>query len=306
MRLHKWFLWLVMSIFPGLLWASDSLKVVKILDTNLFLLNNGHVAKLYNIETYSLNDPDSIKRSFAQNTMELMQKTLFNNNRLSIEKVGETNEGVWLVRAWEVFPLQKELINLRILKLGYAKFVPEIADQDTARFKEAAMKAQKKKRGLWGLRTYPKEWPSNYFYGTSGAILNNSSGIGWLYIPNFTVGYHLGNLISFYKNKNDFVSLSADFGASFLLFFPTLTIGPEVQFKKLNIQTHFGILLPVWIGHFSIDNQSLIQHSTVTIGYRFERKNHKWIGMQLKTYLARGNEDPLVWIQYFSILLPIY
>ena len=143
----------VLFIFLSLLTtlsAVEDVRIAKILDANLFLLEDGRKIKLAYVECPSLDSADSLNVFLARRIVDYAQKNIL-RVPLAMETVrDETKEkDVLAVQLYRKFPLETLHINLFYLEKGFGKYIPVAQQKYDQEFTKAEKAAQKAQKGLW-------------------------------------------------------------------------------------------------------------------------------------------------------------
>src|SRR4030067_3046905 len=117
-----------LSLLPCL--KGQELRIEKILDSNLFETADSTLISLANVKTISINDPDSLKREFAEKTIKYGKEHLLGRSFIA-ERVSKT-DSVLFVHLFKELPFTRLSINKEYLLKGYGYFSP---DQDSRYFK---------------------------------------------------------------------------------------------------------------------------------------------------------------------------
>lgn len=130
---------------------SQTVRVMKIIDTNLFELPDSSRIKLAGIDMPRLNNPDYLLRKTAKDASLYAENRLL-NRRFKIELVEETKE-YKLVLLLEDVPLGRRVVNKYFLEEGFGRFYSNIdSSEDAVDFLKMEERAKEKERGIWKSR----------------------------------------------------------------------------------------------------------------------------------------------------------
>ena len=101
---------------------AQKMKIIEILDSNLFKLENEQIIKLANVASPSINDPDSLLNYLARH-IKLYAVKKFLNQDFIIEPSPKSKRDVKIISAHLIqkFPFQNKNINENYLKKGFGK-----------------------------------------------------------------------------------------------------------------------------------------------------------------------------------------
>ncbi|MBC8183807.1 hypothetical protein H8E88_22165 [candidate division KSB1 bacterium] len=103
-----------------ILQAKEPVRIIQILDTNLFKTADGKIISLANVKTISIQDPDSLRQKFTFKVYGFAEKSLI--NKVLFMEVATENDSVLIVHLWDEM---LESVNKKILQNGYGYFDPE-------------------------------------------------------------------------------------------------------------------------------------------------------------------------------------
>lgn len=171
MRLNRFILPLFLFLISGVVYAQE-IKVVEILDTNLFLLQDGRKISLANLEIPSKNDTSQVMQALVRDILRY-EKQMFLKKQLLMEEspARPLQNDVIPVHLFLKHLFEKLNLNKELLKKGYAKYVP-IDSLYAEEYLWAVQKAQKRKRGVWAPAEYAMAKHVDFFAGINGAIGN--------------------------------------------------------------------------------------------------------------------------------------
>ncbi len=129
--------------------SAQSVKIVKILDSNLFELEDGRKVKLAGIDSPQLNNPIPLFAETANYAVAYYKSTLLRRSVIlqTISKVN--NKNYELVYLWLEYPLEDLDFNQRILERGFGKFINNVDSTKTDVLIEAEKYAAANNEGIW-------------------------------------------------------------------------------------------------------------------------------------------------------------
>ncbi len=149
---------------------TPEIKIEKIIDTNLFLLNDGRKIRLANLLMPSLNDSNPIKRTIARDILSFEKKSLRNHKlELIISPTTTMQDSIIAVHLFNKSILNHVNFNKYFLEKGYARYVPE----DTL-FKQeyllAEQKARSKQKVIWRPDAYLESKTALFLAGLMSSL----------------------------------------------------------------------------------------------------------------------------------------
>ena len=100
----------IFSLFVcSILLAKEQVKIIQILDTNLFKTEDGKIISLANVGTISIEDPDSFKQKFAFKVFDYAKKTLLDKEFLA-EFVND-GDSIRKAHLWKKYLLLYDSVN---------------------------------------------------------------------------------------------------------------------------------------------------------------------------------------------------
>lgn len=130
--------------------SSQTVKIKKILDSNLFETSDGKVIKLAGIDAPNRDHPDQHIKSVADKAY-VYARSVFLNRYFTINPLTpqDTAKGYELVFMQKNYPLGLLDYNKEYLSLGYGRFTGRVPEAMYNEYKEAEDIAVKKGRGIW-------------------------------------------------------------------------------------------------------------------------------------------------------------
>jgi hypothetical protein len=146
-------LFLVM-FFCLTLQAKEPVKIIQILDTNLFKTADGKIISLANLQTISIENPDSLKRNFALKVYRYAEKSLI--NKVLFVEVATKNDSVVVVHLWDEL---MESVNRKFLHEGYGYFTPEPKSKYLKKYENAYRNAKEIEVGIYNIKLLRSKGP---------------------------------------------------------------------------------------------------------------------------------------------------
>ncbi|RMH96310.1 MAG: hypothetical protein D6681_12440 [Calditrichaeota bacterium] len=140
----------------------EEVKIVKVLDANLFQLQDGRRTRLANVQTPSRTDTNGRVRALAYRIQKYAEQQLL-RKRVTILYDSSTAKADPLpVHLFQKFPLKRAWYNKIYLERGYGKYVEEGDTTYRAIYRKAEARARRKERGVWNPNLYAPGFPRNY------------------------------------------------------------------------------------------------------------------------------------------------
>jgi endonuclease YncB( thermonuclease family) len=137
--------------------SAQYIKVTKILDSNLFELEDGRVIKLAGIDAPKTNHPIQYLQNLSNDAIYYSTQNIL-DRRVFMEVVPDsTIKGYNLVFLHINYLFEKVNYNEKFLLYGYGKLINNVNGLYTDELKESELYAQKFKKGLWEYFTPKKE-----------------------------------------------------------------------------------------------------------------------------------------------------
>jgi len=147
-------IFVVCMLFAFVVYASpkkETIKIVQIIDANLFRLADGRLVQLADVQVPSLNSDFLFPKLISRKAFNYARKMLlghrcvirYDSSRLQVGKPLS-------VYLFKIFPLEKLDVNKLYLMRGYGKFVPSKASLYRREYRAAERYAQSKHIGIWG------------------------------------------------------------------------------------------------------------------------------------------------------------
>jgi len=142
-RRHLHFGFIFSLFLCSIVQAKEPVKIIQILDTNLFKTANGKIISLANVRTISIQDPDSFKQKFAIKVYRFAEKTLV--DKVLFMEVATENDSVLIVHLWDEL---LESVNRKFLQMGYGYFDPKPDSKYFRKYEIAADNAKRNELGI--------------------------------------------------------------------------------------------------------------------------------------------------------------
>lgn len=124
-------------------------KIVKVIDSNLFELKDGRLIKLAGIDMPRLDHPDYLLRKTARDAVSYIRQKML-SKRYDIKVINQLDT-INLVYLIEKFPLGDKLNNSTLLREGFGKFINNIDSIYVKKFLDDEQLAKHENRGIWKL-----------------------------------------------------------------------------------------------------------------------------------------------------------
>lgn len=134
-------------------------RITKILDTNLFELENNLKVRLYGLYIPSLNDSDNtltmlsriVLSNFAKDII-LWENGFLLNRKLDFEFLNQNDDETTNVIAYISYAFSKANLASKFLSIGFATLLPNINQDFYSELIELQERAQKDNVGIWKVR----------------------------------------------------------------------------------------------------------------------------------------------------------
>ncbi len=144
---------IILSILPS---YSQELKIIRIIDSNLFELDNSERIRLAGIDIPRLNSQNEILRGIAEEAKKYIEKEVL-RTRYVIRKAFPEHDslGNTLVFIDMLVGISSKSVevNKRFLEKGFGKLLNNFSIQNIDEYKEAERDAKNNNRGIW--KYYP-------------------------------------------------------------------------------------------------------------------------------------------------------
>ena len=155
---------------------AQKVKITRIIDTNLFEINEQDTIKLANVDIPSKSTSDSLlKNNFIPYVIKYDRNKLLRN--YFVMEYADSSDSLSPVRSvylYEKHPLSKDLVNYEFLLKGYGKYIPLKDSEAQRKCEKAGEKAKRGKKGIWNEGMYfhvdlgMREAVINFGYGKTG------------------------------------------------------------------------------------------------------------------------------------------
>ncbi len=128
---------------------AQSVKIIKILDSNLFELEDGRKIKLAGIDAPQLNNPIPLFAETANQALAYHKETIL-RRRVVVQSISKADSNKYeFVYLWLEFPLENLDLNQRFLERGFGKFINNVDSTKTASLLNAEKYAKDNNEGIW-------------------------------------------------------------------------------------------------------------------------------------------------------------
>ena len=220
----------ILILCPTLVFAElVKVKIVEIVDCNLFRTNDGAMIKLANIESPSISGNDSIKPSIKRKILKYA-KTNMINFRLYMEIVDSTQE-IYKAHLFRKDGLSMLSFNEQYLKMGYGAYIEYPISTYSNRYAECADAAIKKRIGIYDDRpedysiTRNSIWGRFRFAGGCFAYAEDENETSLF--PIIGPNYRISKLFTIKKSNQSYLNMSCEIGSN-LIVMNYLKFGPEL------------------------------------------------------------------------------
>lgn len=141
--------WLIifLFLFSITIHNAQEVKISKVLDSNLFELEDGRKIKLAGVDSPNLNNPSPYLHTIAKNAITFADKSL-RRIKLHLEPV-TTMDSVHFVILKRNYALGDISINNSYLTFGFGKFIDNVSDSFKNEMLEKQKKAIADDEGIW-------------------------------------------------------------------------------------------------------------------------------------------------------------
>ncbi|MBI3125321.1 MAG: thermonuclease family protein [Ignavibacteriales bacterium] len=143
----NWKTFLILNLLTVCLTYGQTVKVVEILDANLFRLEDGRKIKLAGIDVPQQSISYNALKEIANEAIELSSVQL-KNHRFKLQVLSE-NKDYQLVFLIKEYPLETLNMSVRFLERGMGKYFPNHLGIDSVKLVDAENYANKREENLW-------------------------------------------------------------------------------------------------------------------------------------------------------------
>ena len=138
---------LILVLFTSLLVSQElqDIRIIKVIDSNLFLTDTNKFVKLANIQTPSLNSKDSL---LAKEIIRYSQNHML-NKPLKCQQLSNPDNDTLNIVLIEKFPFNEFNFNLEFLRCGYGYYEKSKAAKSNPDYLQTELKAKQKHKGIW-------------------------------------------------------------------------------------------------------------------------------------------------------------
>ncbi|KAA3610477.1 MAG: hypothetical protein D8M58_05300 [Calditrichaeota bacterium] len=237
------FLWIG---FTNLFAQEREVKIIEVLDANLFLTEDSLQIKMVNLNVPSINDLDSARSELAANIIKFARIQLEKRTSGFIPsyKNSCSDNSIQCGHLFRKYPLGDRNINTTYLENGYAVYLPcDTLFMDE--YREASERAIKNKKGTWALTRIARK--PNYFNRFRATNWQHSSfyeNSRDSFFPIIGFNYRWSELYNLAEFNSSKINISAEAGTFLYFMLPYANIGSEIRFKRFYIRGHYDVLLP--------------------------------------------------------------
>jgi len=148
-------------LFLATLLSAQELKIIEVLDANLFRIADSTLISLANLDAPSINDSDSTRVELAQNIVKYA-KLMFKGYSIRFERSPDKCSSGEIIKGhiFRIYPLSENNINAAYLQNGYAVYLPcDTLYMET--YTKNAKMGMDKKKGIW--KTHLVQRCLNYY-----------------------------------------------------------------------------------------------------------------------------------------------
>ena len=148
---------LIMFFIICLAIQAQTVKIVKVLDSNLFQLDDGRIIKLAGIDVPNLSNPTQFFQAAAKDAVDYAKVNLLDRlvEIYSISRIPEKNFET--VTMYKNYLFNRVNINAKYLSLGFGKYLNNIDEDLNKELLDSEMEAIKNGIGIW----YYGNWLTN-------------------------------------------------------------------------------------------------------------------------------------------------
>jgi len=280
---------------------TQEIRVIEVLDANLFKTSDSTLISMVNLEVPSLNDSDSSRIEIAKSAVKLAKLNLL-KQKLRFEETYKNNcleETAKKGHLFRVYPLSDKSINELYLEKGYAVYVPcDTLYMDMYRI--AGTQSMNARRGIW--KPYKEKRKPDWFnrFRFSVIIINEYfDDDEYNTPPLFGLNYRWSDLIGIVQNESFNFNLSAETGTLIYFFLPYINIGSEFRYRYFYGRIHYDVLLPFFL-FFENDNLDTIDYWGFDLGFMIPL-NGKGIEVEFNSKRREG-----FYFNYVTVSFAVY
>jgi len=139
---------LILFFFSFTFTIGQRYRITKILETNLFELDNNVKVKLYGLFVPALNDTNIILSNLADEILKWETRLLL-DRKFDFEFLKKNDDGTISAIAYISYAFSKSDLASRFLSNGYAILLPDVNKDYYSKLIEEQERAQKNKVGIW-------------------------------------------------------------------------------------------------------------------------------------------------------------
>ncbi len=295
----KFFLFLFLIFFTGLFAQERDLKIVEILDANLFRTEDSLLIRMVNLRVPSVSDQDSVKSEQAIKIIKFAELHLLNRtSRFIISPKNKCSENpIQSGHLFRKYPLANTNINEKYIEKGYAFYLPcDTMFMDV--YSMVAERALEKKAGLWSAPIVKRK--PDYFNRFRTTLWYIPEMYEMELFPIIGFNYRWSNLYPIVDYQSLHLNLSAEVGTFFYFAVPYTNIGNEICFKNVYLRGHYNVVLPFFM-LLPQNRISTLDFFGFDVGIKIPLSKNT--GLEIEFNLKRSNEWEL---KFLSISLTNY
>jgi hypothetical protein len=282
--------------------GAQEIKIVEIIDANLFRTSDSILISMIDLEVPSLMDQDSSRSLLAEKAIQLARLQLLKQN-LRFEETYKSSCNEDVVKKGHLFrkyPLGDANINILYLEKGYAVYSPcdtMYLDQ----YRQAGINAMNQRLGIWKSTVYASK-PIDRFnrFRLSLLLLDEKFRRESFFPPLFGLNYRWSDLITIVDNEPFHLNVSAETGTLVYFVLPYVNLGMETRFSYFYGRVHYDTIWPVL---FLFDDYDIDANDFwgFDIGFIIPLKDSRGIEIEFN---SKHKED--IYINFISISFTVY
>lgn len=287
----KYFIFLVLIIS---LLSAREIKIVKILDSNLFKTDDSLLISMVDLEVPPLTDQDSSRSDLAKNAVILAKLQLL-NQKLRFEKTSRNScseKSIIKGHLFRLYPFNEVNINEMFLEKGFAVYSPcDTLYMD--KYREANLSAMHNRKGIWASGSERRQPDLFNRLRISFWIINVHIEKDTFVPPLFGLNYRWSDLFTMIEKGAFNLNASIEAGTLIYFFLPYANFGAEARFKKIYARAHYDSLLPFVTFHDD-DEFDAINFWGFDVGLIIQVKKN--LGIEIEYNIKRNNDNIINYI----------
>lgn len=225
---------------------AQEIKVIEIIDANLFRTSDSSLISMVNLEVPSLHDRDSNRIELAKKAVKLAKLHLL-KQKLRFEETYKKKcfEGPGKAgHLFRVYPLSDKSINEFYLEKGYAIYSPcDTLYMDM--YRAANLKSINNRLGIWKVsKSVEKPDMLNRFRLSFLVLVEYYESS--LFPPLFGINYRWSDILTFVDQNGLNLNASVETGTLVYFALPYGNVGLEARFHNTYLRGHYDALLPIF------------------------------------------------------------